>query len=1722
MYNDEEVRSPQGRVIDMSQFTESMNSMAKSLGELTGRIRIIENNMNNRNTPTKTADPLMEDIYGEENYNFPETPAAGLPKQRRETMFGKQTRLALEQSQFATIQAKQPDFSHIYLKSLSIAAVHKFISQINQYLIAHRIKLPATTLVDEKIRRRLVASDVKLNEVAFYRLETEDLFARLRKEIRPFSKLDFQTKLQKNVNFEISSGYKPTPTNFLPMYNALLAFRTDFLYVYELMAEDNADNVPECKNKEGGLIKIFLDKIPFEYGKRTFQLLSSDQKYSDIHVFLKAFYTQVQSDASDAQNARRLLQNFGGTEWEKNSSVSLHAIERVDCDSEEDDSAAAEPEELDTFLHAFEPKNQNEVQPCFTKLLSGECTKQGCAYNHREEVLYKKRAEFIERMQKAQASHNSGKPMQVLRRPGHEVKTSYAEQTSDEDADDLNNLREELLLSSFPADWYVRTIHREGLIHADKTDIDVPSVLFDTGALTASYISADFVNQHREALSPFLHKSKGTVRLAAHEHSVDITECALLSVSFKDSNNKRHTAQVKFIVLPGSTNHMVIGWPAIVGSLSTVFLDMMNSAMNEYQGTPSHELLNLQSDLLPPWSNILSEDAPEDTATPLPSAFPDALHFMEMTPDEARQEYYGQIEEHVSAEFRKLTKVVELLSTKGVKAFVPNNWEGIKGIPPLEIEWKDDPDVMKPRARPVNPKLYEAASKELERLLGYFYVPSNSPVASCLVIAPKATKPFIRFCGDYVAINKYIVNRHYPIPNVQRSLDKICGFSIFLDLDLVNAFHQVRLGPKTSAMLSVQTPWGQFAPLFMPEGVAPATFILQETVDIIFREFDEWTIAIFDNLLILAHDYDDAYKKLDIIIDRCIERNVFLKFSKSWLGFDKVHFFGYDCTHNSYALSEDRKKTLTELAPPRSLKGMQSFLGAANFFKSFVPNFSCLASPLTDMTRKDFQWDQNTWDPERLKAFNDFKDALLNSFTIFYPNYELPWILRTDASTHGVAFILFQVHRATPDAETELQPILIASQKFSPQARNWTTIEQEAYGVYFAVYKASYYLRCKEFVIETDHANLQWMEASIVPKIMRWRVYLQSFNFSVRHIAGKLNLVADWLSRIYDCDDEAPATHPLHRMAPDFHLPIPETDNRKGEGRVEEAMPVTKTKDAGNDHALEVAQAPLNSVPPTPESLLAQVHGGRMAHHGARKTWKALNEHFPGHRIPYRYVEDYIAACAICQKDRLGMTDALKPLQRSLHPPYRRKMVGVDTLTVTPPDKWGNQYINVVVVHATKLVALYPSKHKGAREMALALFQFFSTYGVFENLISDPGSDLTSEIIKHLTAWYGIRHVFSLVDRHESNGVEGTNKSILRHLRAIVSDERLKDSWSDPTVLYLVQYVLNSQVSHETGTVPFYAHFGTEDSTYFKLPEPGSEASNTQDFIRLLDENLHTIWEASKKHQAAIKDKRAGDDDPARQNMYQPGDLVLFQRNPEALAPSKLSLRYTGPYEVVSQHKNDVTCRHLCIKSVHIFHVERLKIFHGDRTEAERVALLDHDQFEIEKIMYWRGDPTVRTTMEFFIRYQDGDERWVTWTKDLFDSVPYEDFCRANPPLFPLIFTVEEAKRQIKDLNAKPITEVKPGDTVYVDLRSRGNGAWYAAIELPNSAEITYVIECTYIKLIGTKKNKILMNCSLTGWDIELNHFTVHCYGRVTRFDPTTMIKVDKELARAYPKMLQN
>jgi hypothetical protein len=292
--------------------------------------------------------------------------------------------------------------------------------------------------------------------------------------------------------------------------------------------------------------------------------------------------------------------------------------------------------------------------------------------------------------------------------------------------------------------------------------------------------------------------------------------------------------------------------------------------------------------------------------------------------------------------------------------------------------------------------------------------------------------------------------------------------------------------------------------------------VLQQAVVDVFKGIDDFTIAIFDNLLALATDYEDAYNKLNIVLDICIERNVYLNFSKTWLGFREAKFFGYVCRHGSYELSQDRKDAIMAIPFPKNLKAMQSFLGSALFFKSFIPHYSTLAAPFNDMVKQEFKWtDETTWKQDYRKLFDEFKLQLQSATAVFYPDYSLQWILQTDASTFGVGAVLLQVYYPTPDSEPVYQPIGFASQKFSEQAKNWSTIEQESYAIVFGVKFFEYYLYCKPFIIETDHNNLLWIEASTVAKIIRWRVYLQSFSYTMRHIPGRQNRVADWLSRLH-------------------------------------------------------------------------------------------------------------------------------------------------------------------------------------------------------------------------------------------------------------------------------------------------------------------------------------------------------------------------------------------------------------------------------------------------------------------------------------------------------------------------------------------------------------------------------------------------------------------------------
>ena len=114
---------------------------------------------------------------------------------------------------------------------------------------------------------------------------------------------------------------------------------------------------------------------------------------------------------------------------------------------------------------------------------------------------------------------------------------------------------------------------------------------------------------------------------------------------------------------------------------------------------------------------------------------------------------------------------------------------------------------------------------------------------------------------------------------------------------------------------------------------------------------------------------------------------------------------------------------------------MQSFLGAANFFNTHIPNYSTWASSLYECTTTAFNWDATTWTKDYKAIFEVFKTALKDSATLTFPDYSLPWVIRSDSSDYAVGAVLFQVY-TSPDGTSIHQAIAFASKKYSGAAIN--------------------------------------------------------------------------------------------------------------------------------------------------------------------------------------------------------------------------------------------------------------------------------------------------------------------------------------------------------------------------------------------------------------------------------------------------------------------------------------------------------------------------------------------------------------------------------------------------------------------------------------------------------------------------------------------------------------
>ncbi|GFS14366.1 zinc finger protein [Elysia marginata] len=190
-------------------------------------------------------------------------------------------------------------------------------------------------------------------------------------------------------------------------------------------------------------------------------------------------------------------------------------------------------------------------------------------------------------------------------------------------------------------------------------------------------------------------------------------------------------------------------------------------------------------------------------------------------------------------------------------------------------------------------------------------------------------------------------------------------------------------------------------------------------------------------------------------------------------------------------------------------KDFREFLGLVGFYKEFVPNFAAISAPLSDLVRKG-QPNTVNWTDSQEKAYNSLKFAVTLKPVLQLTDIDKRFILRTDASGRGLGAALMQ------ESDGMIFPVAYASNKLPDREQKYSVIEREALAVVWGVKKFSLYLYGTKFTLQTDHGPLQFLKAAKFesPRIMRWALALQAYNFNVQYIKGRENVGADYLSRI--------------------------------------------------------------------------------------------------------------------------------------------------------------------------------------------------------------------------------------------------------------------------------------------------------------------------------------------------------------------------------------------------------------------------------------------------------------------------------------------------------------------------------------------------------------------------------------------------------------------------------
>ena len=403
-------------------------------------------------------------------------------------------------------------------------------------------------------------------------------------------------------------------------------------------------------------------------------------------------------------------------------------------------------------------------------------------------------------------------------------------------------------------------------------------------------------------------------------------------------------------------------------------------------------------------------------------------------------------------------------------------------------------------------KHYDWAKSEIEKLLAAKVIRSScSSWSAPIIVVPKGYGGK-HLVIDYRALNKVTRKFTWPMPKVKDIFSKLNGATYFSTLDLRTGYHHIPLDKPSIPKTTFNSPFGKFEYIKVPFGLAQAPAYFQELMTGILKDFP-FAIAYLDDIIIFSKTPQEHLSHICMVFEKLRAANLSMKKSKCNFFSKEIQYLGHILSATGIRPLPSKTRAIQHMNPPTTPKQVRAFLGLVGYYRKFIKGFAKVAKPLTLLNRQQVKFE---WTPNHQTAFEHLKNAIVQAPILHYPNPNKTYIVYTDASDDACGAQLSQTHEGTEF------PVAFLPHTFSETQWKWSTTEQEAFGVYYAITKWNYYLQGANIIVRNDHKPLaRFLNGKNANnKVNRWSLELATYNITFEWISGAKNKAADCLSRL--------------------------------------------------------------------------------------------------------------------------------------------------------------------------------------------------------------------------------------------------------------------------------------------------------------------------------------------------------------------------------------------------------------------------------------------------------------------------------------------------------------------------------------------------------------------------------------------------------------------------------